>query len=70
VRCGLSSVGSDFGPVPYGIKEQVQIVDDVLSNSAERELVFWNTSNRIFRLNLSDTGEQSIAAKSPAKRAA
>jgi predicted TIM-barrel fold metal-dependent hydrolase len=44
--------GSDFGPVPYGIKEHVQIVEDVLSNPAERELVFWKTSNRVFRLGL------------------
>ena len=30
--CGVDRVvfGSDFGPVPYGIKEQVQIVEDVL----------------------------------------
>jgi hypothetical protein len=29
--CGVDRVvfGSDFGPVPYGIKEHVQIVADV-----------------------------------------
>jgi hypothetical protein len=56
--CGVDRVmfGTDFGPVPYGIKEHVQIVEDVLPNLAERELVFWKNSNRIFRLNLSDTG--------------
>src|SRR5271154_4598048 len=56
--CGVDRVvfGSDFGPVPYGIKEHVQIVEDVLPNPAERELVFWKTSNRIFRLGLSDSG--------------
>ena len=55
--CGVDRVvfGSDFGPVPYGIKEHVQIVEDVLPNPAERELVFWKTSNRIFRLGLVDT---------------
>jgi predicted TIM-barrel fold metal-dependent hydrolase len=54
--CGVDRVvfGSDFGPVPYGIKEQVQIVDDVLPNPAERELVLWKTSNRVFRLGLTD----------------
>jgi hypothetical protein len=34
----------------------VQIVEDVLPSLAERELVFWKTSNRIFRLGLPDTG--------------
>nr|WP_175773146.1 hypothetical protein [Paraburkholderia phenazinium] len=55
--CGVDRVvfGSDFGPVPYGIKEHVQIVEDVLPSSAERELVFWKTSNRVFRLGLVDT---------------
>jgi hypothetical protein len=62
--------GSDFGPVPYGIKEQVQIVDDVLPNPAERELVFWKTRNKIFRLGLSDTGQQLIPTRPPAKQAA
>ena len=55
--CGLDRVvfGSDYGPIPYGIKEHVQIVEDVLSSPAERQLVFWKTSNRVFRLGLSDT---------------
>ena len=48
--------GSDFGAVPYGLKEHVQIVEDVLPSPAERELVFWKTSNRIFRLGLGETG--------------
>src|ERR1700693_488930 len=56
--CGVDRVvlGTDFGPVPYGIKEQVQSVEDVLPSGADREWVFWKTSNRIFRLGLSDTG--------------
>ncbi len=56
--CGVDRVvfGSDFGPVPYGIKEQVQSVEEVLPSLAERELVFWKNSNKIFRLGLSDTG--------------
>jgi hypothetical protein len=41
--------------VPYGIKEHVQIVEEVLPSPAERELVFWKTSNRIFRLGLVET---------------
>jgi predicted TIM-barrel fold metal-dependent hydrolase len=48
--------GTDFGPVPYGIREHVQIVDEVLPSPAERELVFWKTSNKIFRLGLGETG--------------
>jgi hypothetical protein len=47
--------GSDYGPIPYGIEEHVQIVVDVLASPAERQLVFWKTSNRVFRLGLSDT---------------
>jgi predicted TIM-barrel fold metal-dependent hydrolase len=54
--------GTDFGPVPYGIKEHVQIVEDVLPNRAERDLVFWKTSNRVFRLGLADTDVITRAA--------
>ena len=52
--CGVDRVvfGSDFGPVPYGIKEHVQIVEDVLQSPTERQQVFWKTSNSIFRLGL------------------
>jgi predicted TIM-barrel fold metal-dependent hydrolase len=55
--CGVDRVvfGSDYGPIPYGIKEHVQIVEDVLPSPADRELVFWKTSNKIFRLGLVDT---------------
>ena len=52
--CGVDRVvfGTDFGPIPYGVKEHVQIVEDVLPSPADRDLVFWKTSNRIFRLGL------------------
>src|SRR6202167_1124062 len=55
--CGVDGVvcGTDFGPVPYGIREHVQIVEDVLPSAAERQLVFWKTSNRVFRLGLVET---------------
>ena len=55
--CGADRVvfGSDYGPIPYGIKEHVQIVEDVLPSLAERQQVFWKTSNRVFRLGLSVT---------------
>jgi predicted TIM-barrel fold metal-dependent hydrolase len=55
--CGVDRVvfGSDYGAVPYGIKEHVQIVEDVLPDAAERELVFWRTSNTVFHLGLVDT---------------
>jgi hypothetical protein len=39
----------------HRIKEHVQIVEEVLPSPAERELVFWRTSNKIFRLGLVDT---------------
>ena len=56
--CGVDRVvfGSDLGRVPYGIKEHVQSVEEVLPSVADRELVFWKTSNRIFHLALADTG--------------
>jgi predicted TIM-barrel fold metal-dependent hydrolase len=52
--CGIDRVvfGTDFGAVPYGVKEHVQIVEDVVQSQAERDLVFWKTSNRVFRLGL------------------
>ena len=56
--CGVDRVvfGSDFGPIPApGIKEHVQIVEDVLPNPLDRQLVFWKTSNRVFRLGLLET---------------
>lgn len=61
--CGVDRVvfGSDFGPIPYGIKEHVKIVEDVLPSQAERELVFWRTSDRVFRLGLDDTSLVSPA---------
>lgn len=54
--CGLDRVvfGSDFGAVPYGVKEHVQIVEDVLRGRAERDLVFWQTSDKVFRLGLGE----------------
>ncbi|MHC5730073.1 MAG: amidohydrolase family protein, partial [Nostoc sp.] len=55
--CGVDRVvfGSDYGAVPYGIKEHVQIVEDVLPSPVERELVLWRTSNKVFRLGLVGT---------------
>ncbi len=55
--CGVDRVmfGSDYGPIPYGIKEHVQIVKEVLPSPAERQQVFWKTSNEVFRLGLVDT---------------
>ena len=55
--CGVDRVvfGSDFGPAPYGIKEHVQVVEELLLSLANRELVFWKTDNKIFRLGLSET---------------
>jgi hypothetical protein len=41
--------------VPYGIEEHVRIVEDVLPSPAERQRVFWQTSNGVFRLGLVDT---------------
>jgi hypothetical protein len=56
-----------FSPVPYGINEHGEIVQEVLPSLAERRLVFWMTSNRIF---LSVTEEQPIATQPPISKAA
>jgi hypothetical protein len=55
--CGVDRVvfGSDYGPILYGIKEHVQIVEDVLPNPTDRQQVFWKTSNGVFHLSLADT---------------
>src|SRR3984957_1780946 len=39
--CGVDRVmfGTDFGPIPYGVKEHMQIVEDVLPSPADRGLV-------------------------------
>lgn len=60
--CGVDRVvfGSDFGAIPYGIEEHVKIVEDVLPSPAERQQVFWKTSNRVFRLDLSAKVESVI----------
>ncbi len=52
--CGIDRVvfGSDFGAIPYGIEEHIKIVEDVLPNPVEPELVFWQNSNKIFRLGM------------------
>jgi predicted TIM-barrel fold metal-dependent hydrolase len=62
--CGVDRVvfGTDYGAVPYGIKEHVQIVEDVLPSQADRDLVFWKTSNRIFRLGLAGTDTDPVAS--------
>jgi hypothetical protein len=41
--CGVDRVvfGSDYGPIPYGIKEHAQFVEDVPPSPIERALVFW-----------------------------
>ncbi|MDY7528905.1 MULTISPECIES: amidohydrolase family protein [unclassified Cryobacterium] len=44
--------GTDYGAVPYGVKEHIEIVEDLVTDPAERDLVFWKTSNDVFRLGL------------------
>jgi predicted TIM-barrel fold metal-dependent hydrolase len=63
--CGVERVvfGSDYGAVPYGIKEHVQIIEDVLPNPVDRQQVLWKTSNRVFRLGLVDTDLKSSVGK-------
>jgi hypothetical protein len=67
--CGVARVvfGSDYGPIPYGIEEHVQIVEDVLPIPAERQLVFWKTSNRVFRLGLTDTDLVTVDLRLPSQ---
>jgi predicted TIM-barrel fold metal-dependent hydrolase len=69
--CGLDRVvyGSDYGPLPYGIKEHVQMVEDVLPNPADQQLVLSETSNRIFRLGLTDASPDLAASGAVDKEA-
>ena len=52
--CGVDRVvfGSDFGAIPNGMEEHIKIVEDGLPNPVERELVFWQNSNKIIRLGM------------------
>jgi hypothetical protein len=54
--------GSDYGAVPYGNKEHLRIVEDVLPSPAERQQVFWKTSNTVLRLCLSDQNLRRIGS--------
>ncbi|MET3808211.1 putative TIM-barrel fold metal-dependent hydrolase [Nakamurella sp. UYEF19] len=56
--CGVDRVvfGTDYGAVPYGVKEHVEIVEQVVASPTERDLVFWETSNKIFHLGLDQAG--------------
>ncbi len=64
--CGVDRVvfGSDYGAIPYGIKEHVQIVEDVLPSPIDRQKVFWETSNRVFRLGLRSESHAMTVATS------
>lgn len=61
--CGGDRVvfGTDCGPVPYGVEEHVKIVEDVLPGLAARQQVFWETSNRVFRLGMAEAGRTASA---------
>ena len=52
--CGIDRVifGTDFGPVPYGIKEHIDLVETVVPDAEGRERVFWKTSDARFNLGL------------------
>lgn len=45
--------GADFGPVPFGIQEHIELVNNVLPRTENREKVFWKTSDSLFKLGLS-----------------
>ena len=40
--CGIDRVvfGTDFGPVPFGVKEHVGIVEAVIPDTQDRQKVF------------------------------
>jgi predicted TIM-barrel fold metal-dependent hydrolase len=54
--CGVDRVvfGTDFGPVPVGGKEHVDLVEAVVPDAQDRQKVFWKTSNTCFNLGLSE----------------
>ena len=45
-------LGTDFGPVPYGVREHVDIVCQVTSSIEDRDRILWRNSNAMFRLGL------------------
>jgi predicted TIM-barrel fold metal-dependent hydrolase len=53
--CGIDRVvfGTDFGPVPFGVKEHVDLVEAVIPDAQDRQRVLWQTSNAYFNLGLS-----------------
>jgi hypothetical protein len=52
--CGVDRVlcGTDFGPVPYGVRDQVDIVGQIAVTEDDREKVYWKNSDAIFSLGL------------------
>jgi predicted TIM-barrel fold metal-dependent hydrolase len=52
--CGIDRVlfGTDFGPVPYGVKEQVDTVAEIALTDEDRDKVYWRNSDAIFGLSL------------------
>jgi hypothetical protein len=52
--------GSDFGAVPYGIKEYLQIVEDVLPSRADATWCSGRPATKIFRPGLGDTDRTTV----------
>jgi predicted TIM-barrel fold metal-dependent hydrolase len=52
--CGIDRVlfGTDFGPVPYGVREQVDIVAGLGLTEDDRNKIYWTNSDAIFGLGL------------------
>ena len=52
--CGIDRVlfGTDYGPVPISPREHIDVVNDVVPASEDRDKIFWRNSNDVFRLGL------------------
>ena len=59
--CGIDRVlfGTDFGPVPYGVRDQVDIVAEIALTEDERDKVYWKNSDTIFGLGLGSLATSS-----------
>jgi hypothetical protein len=43
-------LGTDFGPVPYGVREHIDDVKSVFSDTEDQAKVLWKNSERWFHL--------------------
>jgi predicted TIM-barrel fold metal-dependent hydrolase len=60
--CGIDRVlfGTDFGPVPFGVRDQVDIVAEIALTEEDRDKVYWKNSDTVFGLGLGSPALVSV----------